>query len=99
MDDLTLKKEVEAELQWEPSLNAASIGVAVKDGIVTLTGRVSSYAEKMAAARRRRRVAGVKAVANDIEVRLLPSDNGPTRTLPARSLMRWLGIPPYRRQH
>ena len=74
MDDLTIKKEVEAELQWEPSLNAASIGVAVKDGIVTLTGRVSSYAEKMAAARAAARVSGVKAVANDIEIRLLPSD-------------------------
>jgi osmotically-inducible protein OsmY len=74
MDDLTIKKEVEAELQWEPSLNAASIGVAVKDGIVTLTGRVSSYAEKMAAARAAARVSGVKAVANEIEIRLLPSD-------------------------
>jgi osmotically-inducible protein OsmY len=74
MDDLTLKKDVEAELQWEPSLNAASIGVAVKDGIVTLTGRVSSYAEKMAAARAATRVAGVRAVANEIEVALLPSD-------------------------
>ena len=48
--------------------------MAVKDGIVTLTGRVSSYAEKMAAARAAARVSGVKAVANDIEIRLLPSD-------------------------
>jgi len=39
MDDLTIKRDVEAELQWEPSINAAAIGVAVKDGIVTLTGR------------------------------------------------------------
>ena len=38
MDDLAIKKDVEAELQWEPSINAAAIGVAVKDGIVTLTG-------------------------------------------------------------
>lgn len=74
MDDLIIKKEVEAELQWEPSLNATSIGVAVKDGIVTITGRVSSYAEKMAAARAAARVSGVKAVANEIEIRLLPSD-------------------------
>jgi osmotically-inducible protein OsmY len=44
MSDLTIKQDVEAELQWEPSVNAAAIGVAVKDGIVTLTGRVPTYA-------------------------------------------------------
>jgi osmotically-inducible protein OsmY len=74
MDDLTIKKDVEAELAWEPSLNAASIGVAVKDGIVTLTGRVTAYAEKMVAARAATRVTGVKAVANEIEIGLLPAD-------------------------
>jgi osmotically-inducible protein OsmY len=74
MSDLTIKQEVEAELQWEPSVNAAEIGVAVKDGIVTLTGRVPTYAEKMAAARAATRVAGVKAVANDIEVGLLTAE-------------------------
>ena len=74
MDDLSIKKDVEAELQWEPSVNAAAIAVAVKDGIATLSGRVSSYAEKMAAARAAARVAGVKAVANDLEVSLLPAD-------------------------
>jgi osmotically-inducible protein OsmY len=73
-DDLAIKKNVEAELQWEPSLNAAGIGVAVKDGIVTLTGRVTSYAEKTAAARAAARVTGVKAVANELEVGLLPAD-------------------------
>jgi osmotically-inducible protein OsmY len=74
MDDLTIKKEVEAALEWEPSLNAASIGVAVKNGIVTLTGKVSTYVEKMAAARAASRVPGVRAVANDLEIVLLPSD-------------------------
>jgi len=74
MSDLSIKQEVEAELQWEPSVNAAAIGVAVKDGIVTLTGRVASYAEKMAAARAAARVTGVNAVANDLEVGLLPAD-------------------------
>src|SRR5919106_2125622 len=74
MDDLTIKEDVEAELQWGPSLNAASIGVAVKDGIVTLTGRVATYTEKMAAARAAARVSGVKAVANELEVGLLPAD-------------------------
>ena len=42
MSDLTIKQDVEAELQWEPSVNAAEIGVAVKDGIVTLAGRIPS---------------------------------------------------------
>lgn len=73
MSDLTIKQDVEAELQWEPSINAAGIGVAVKEGIVTLTGRVASYAEKMAAARAAARVTGVKAVANDLEVGLPPA--------------------------
>ncbi len=68
MDDLSLKKDVEEELQWEPSINAAAIGVAVKDGVVTLTGHVPSYAEKMAAARAAARVTGVKAVANELQV-------------------------------
>ena len=44
MTDLELKANVESELKWEPSVNAAEVGVAVKDGIVTLTGHVQSYA-------------------------------------------------------
>jgi osmotically-inducible protein OsmY len=70
MDDLELKRTVESELNFEPSINAAEIGVAVKDGVVTLTGRVPSYWEKVAAERAAARVAGVKAVANELEVRL-----------------------------
>jgi osmotically-inducible protein OsmY len=61
MSDLTVKQDVEAELQWEPSVNAAAIGVAVKDGIVTLTGQVANLAEKYTAARAAARVAGVKS--------------------------------------
>jgi osmotically-inducible protein OsmY len=70
MDDLELKRTVESELNFEPSINAAEIGVAVKDGVVTLTGRVPSYWEMVAAERAAARVAGVKAVANELEVRL-----------------------------
>jgi osmotically-inducible protein OsmY len=70
MSDLELKKSVEAELNWEPSINAAEIGVAVKDGVVTLTGRVESYWEKVAAERAASRVARVRAVANELEIRL-----------------------------
>jgi osmotically-inducible protein OsmY len=74
MSDLTIKQDVEAELQWEPSVNAASIGVAVKEGAVTLTGRVGTLAQRYAAARAATRVAGVKAVANELEIGLLPTD-------------------------
>ena len=49
--DTQLKKHVEDELRWQPSVDEASIGVSVKDAIVTLTGHVRSYAEKMAAER------------------------------------------------
>jgi osmotically-inducible protein OsmY len=59
-----------AELKWQPKVNAANIGVAVKDGIVTLTGYVSSYTERYEAEEATKRVYGVKAVVNDIEVRL-----------------------------
>ena len=74
MDDLRIKREVEVELEYEPSVNAARIGVAVKDGIVTLLGLVSSIAEKDAAGRTAARVAGVKAVVNELEVSVPPAD-------------------------
>jgi osmotically-inducible protein OsmY len=68
--DLELKKDVEAELDWDPSVNSAHIGVTVKDGIVTLTGHVQSYAEKLAAERAAKRVYSVMAVANELDVKL-----------------------------
>jgi osmotically-inducible protein OsmY len=61
---------VENELKWEPSVNEAHIGVAVKDGVVTLTGHVPSYSEKYAAEKAAKRVYGVKAVANELDVKL-----------------------------
>ncbi len=70
MTDLELKKSVEAEMDYEPSVHAAEIGVAAKDGIVTLTGRVQSYWEKLAAERAASRVSGVKAVVNELEIRV-----------------------------
>jgi osmotically-inducible protein OsmY len=74
MDDLSIKREVETELEYEPSVNAAGIGVAVKDGIVTLFGQLSSLAEKESAGRAAARVAGVKAVVNELEVGVPPAD-------------------------
>jgi len=71
--DLQLRQDVLDELEFEPSVNAAHIGVTANRGVVTLTGFVTSYAEKTAAERAARRVKGVKAIAEEIEVRL-PSD-------------------------
>ena len=71
--DLQLRQDVLDELEFEPSVNAAHIGVTANHGVVTLTGFVTSYAEKTMAERAARRVKGVKAIAEEIEVRL-PSD-------------------------
>lgn len=68
--DADIQTEVLAELKWEPRVQAPEIGVAVKDGVVTLTGWVDSYTKRWAAEDAAHRVRGVKAVANDIEVRL-----------------------------
>lgn len=68
--DSELKRDVEAELRWEPTVTEAHVGVTAQDGVVTLTGHVPAYAEKWAAERAAKRVAGVKAVADDIEVKL-----------------------------
>ena len=70
--DSQLKTDVESELKWEPRIEANEIGVAVKDGVVTLTGWVDSYIKRFAAEEATHGVRGVKAVANDITVRLSP---------------------------
>jgi osmotically-inducible protein OsmY len=71
--DLQLRQDVLDELEFEPSIDAAHIGVTANRGVVTLSGFAASYAEKAAAERAVRRVKGVKAIAEEIEVRL-PSD-------------------------
>jgi osmotically-inducible protein OsmY len=68
--DSQLKTDVLAELRWEPSVTAAHIGVTAKDGVVTLTGHVGTYAEKRAAETAAGRVKGVKGIAEEIEVKL-----------------------------
>jgi osmotically-inducible protein OsmY len=72
-DDQTLRVAVMAELEWEPGLDAAHIGVTASNGVVTLSGFVDSYPAKAAAERAARRVRGVRAIAEEIEVRL-PND-------------------------
>ncbi len=71
MSDSDVQKSVEEELAWEPGLtHATKIGVGVKDGVVTLSGSVNSYFEKWAAERAAKRVYGVKALAEELEVEL-----------------------------
>src|SRR5260370_15433952 len=68
--DEEIQMDVLPELKWEPQVRPNEIGVSVKDGIVTLTGWVDSYLKKWAAEEAAHRVRGVKAVVNDIEVKL-----------------------------
>lgn len=68
--DSDIKHDVESELKWDPDIDPSDIGVAVKDGVVTLSGFVRSYSQKYEAEKATKRVKGVLGVANDIEVRL-----------------------------
>jgi osmotically-inducible protein OsmY len=70
LTDEQIQREVLEELRWDARVQPNEIGVAVKDGVVTLTGWVDAYTKKWAAEEAAHRVRGVKAVANDIEVRL-----------------------------
>jgi osmotically-inducible protein OsmY len=71
--DAELQRDVMSELKWEPTIHAAEIGVAVKDGVVTLSGNVDSYGKKWAAHRAALRIYGVKAVVEEIRVTLAGS--------------------------
>jgi osmotically-inducible protein OsmY len=68
--DLRVRDAVLRQLEWDPEVDASGIGVAAKRGAVTLTGYIGSYSGKLAAERAAKRVRGVRAVANDVEVRL-----------------------------
>jgi osmotically-inducible protein OsmY len=68
--DIALRQRIVDELEWEPSLDAVHIGVLVEDGVVTLTGYVHSYAERATAEQVAARTKGVKAVAQELQVRL-----------------------------
>src|SRR5258707_8208695 len=75
--DSDIKRDVEAELKWDPDIDPTDIAVAVKSGVVTLTGFVRSYSQKYQAEQDVKRVAGVTGVANDIEVRLASGSERP----------------------
>lgn len=70
MSDKKLQQDVQSELKWQPNLNVTHIGVTVKEGVVTLVGHATSYAEKHAAEEAAGSVYGVKAVANELDVKL-----------------------------
>lgn len=84
--DIQLQKSVLDELAWEPTVEAAHIGVAAKDAVVTLTGHVGNYAEKVAAERAARRVKGVRAIVQEIEVKLPSSDRRSDEDIAASAL-------------
>jgi osmotically-inducible protein OsmY len=68
--DVRVRDAVLRQLEWDPEVDAGAIGVAAKRGTVTLSGYIDSYSGKLAAERAAKRVRGVRAVANDVEVRL-----------------------------
>lgn len=72
--DVQIQKDVMAEIKWQPDLIASEIGVACKNGVVTLSGQVDHYHQKIAAEKAAKRIAGVKAVAEDIQVGMSPID-------------------------
>ncbi len=69
MEDRKLKERVERELEWDPAIDASRVGVTVKDGVVTLTGHVPNYVQRIVAERAVKRVKGFRGLAQDIEVR------------------------------
>ena len=75
--DQEIERDVKEELQWNPDLDSTDIAMSVKKGVVTLAGFVKSYSDKYEAEAAAKRVAGVSAVANDIEVRLPAIDQRP----------------------
>lgn len=94
--DHQLQQRVIEELQFEPQIDAAHIGVTANDGVITLTGFVSSYAEKIAAEAAARRTKGVTAIAEEIEVRLSNHKKRADDEIAERavSILRWDGIVP-----
>src|ERR1700726_2082420 len=75
--DSDVKRDVEDELKYDASVDPSDIGVSVKNGVVALTGFVRGYSQKLQAEADAKRINGVMAVANDIEVRLASEDSRP----------------------
>jgi osmotically-inducible protein OsmY len=94
MDDHKLREAVMQQIDWEPEISSTDISVMAEDHVVTLTGFVHGYMEKVAAERAAKRVYGVKAVANDIEVRPAVEKTDPEIAREAlQALERSLSVP------
>jgi len=93
--DEQIKRDVLAELKWDARLLANEIGVIVKDGVVTLTGWVDSYIKKLSAEEAAHHVSGVKAVANDIEVKLATERTDADVAEAALRALKWDALVPH----
>ncbi len=89
MTDKQLRDDVLKELDWEPSVDAADIGVTVENGIVTLSGNVPTYSQKIAAETAARRVKGVRAIVQMLEVRLGVADGDEVLARRALDVLDW----------
>jgi osmotically-inducible protein OsmY len=93
--DSQIKQDVELELKWDADIDSRDIAVAVRDGVVTLTGFVRSYAQKWQAEKDAKRVPGVVAVANDVEVRIPSIDERPDPEIARDAITALKGYLPY----
>ncbi|HEY2528837.1 MAG TPA: BON domain-containing protein [Xanthobacteraceae bacterium] len=93
--DSDIRRDVEDELRWDPDIDATDIAVNVSNGVVTLTGFVRSYMQKYQAEANAKRVAGVVAVANDLEVRLPNIDERPDPEIARDAIARIKSELPY----
>lgn len=94
--DADLKRDVEAELAWDPAVKSTAIGVAVKDGVVTLSGHLETYSEKWSVQKALRRIEGVKAIALELDVRLSPDHQHSDTDIAqaAESALKWNTLVP-----
>lgn len=92
--DVRVREQVRRQLDWDPDVDSSAIGIAAKNGVISLTGFIDSYAGKLAAERAAKRVRGVRAVANDIDVRLKLGRTDPDIARDAaRALELRIGVP------
>ena len=97
--DEQIRKDVLAELEWDPAVKPSHVGVAVREGVVTLTGHLDTYAEKYAIERAVQRVEGVRTVAVEVDVKLEPGHqrNDSEIAAAAESALRWHALVPHDR--
>jgi len=94
--DAQLKLDVASELAWDPAIDSNHVGVAVNEGVVTLTGHIETYAEQAVVERALERVAEVKAYALELEVRLAPDHRRSDAEIAqaAESALKWHALVP-----